>query len=218
MNIIKKDSGVSLIELVIVVAIIGILALVGIPQYGQFIAKGKVRRAADELLQNMRLTRTMAIKENGAYLITFDAAANNYRIGFDGNGDGDLLDNNGANKDGYERDVNGNPVLPVKVFNLQTEYGNEIVVGSANFSTNPPNGPNGVAISDALSFQLLPDGSINANGQPLAARVYFQHSGQDRGYTFCVELANSAGTINLFMWDGSADPNQVNETEWPELR
>ncbi|MBI5056630.1 MAG: prepilin-type N-terminal cleavage/methylation domain-containing protein [Nitrospirae bacterium] len=212
MNIIKKDSGFSLIELVIVVTIIGILAIIGIPQYGQFIAKSKARRAADELLQNMRLTRTMAIKENGAYLITFDAAANNYRIGFDGNGDGDLLDN----VDGYERDINGNPVLPVKVFNLRTEYGNEIVVGSANFTTNPPNDPNGVAINNTLSFQMLPDGSMNANGQALPAQVYFQHSGQDRGYTFCVELANSAGTINLFMWDG--DAAHTGETGWPELR
>jgi len=148
MNIIKRDEGVSLIELVIVVAIIGILALIGIPQYGQFIAKGKARRAADELLQNVRLTRTMAIKENGAYLITFDPAANNYRIGFDDNGDGDLLDD----ADGYERDINGNRVRPVRIINLQTEYGNEVVLSSANFTNTPPNGPNGVAISDALSL------------------------------------------------------------------
>lgn len=200
-GILKNNKGVTFIELVVVVAIIGILAGFGIPEYGRFAAKSTIRRAATELMQSMRLTRTMSIKENRTYLITIDPATNTYRIGVDlapAGGNGSLAD---------VGDVYGQG--PVRVINVQNEYGVNVVLDESNFTINPPNGPNGVAISSQSSFTFLSDSSASPNGM-----IYFQDI--NRAYTFCVELANTAGKTNLFMWQGDEDNTAV--TTWTELR
>ncbi|NOZ70287.1 MAG: prepilin-type N-terminal cleavage/methylation domain-containing protein [Deferribacteres bacterium] len=197
----KKQDGISIIELIIVMSIIAVLAAVAAPQYGRFIAKSRVQRAATDLLQNMRLARTMAIKENREYLITFNIPMNSYSIGFDGDGNGSLLDA----ADGYE---NG----PVRKVDLQDEYGENVVLGTTNFVLVPPNGPDGVAIKNTNSLQFLPDGTVS----PGSSYVYLQHRGAERAYTFCVELVNSTVKLNLHMWRGDAD--NPGETEWLEIR
>ncbi len=200
-KIIKESSGVTLIELLVTLSIIGILSVVGIPEYGRFIAKNNVRSASSDLLQNMRLAKTMAIKENETYLVIFDYAANIYHIGVDMDGNNSLLD---------AVDEYGG-TSPARTIDPQSDFGNNIVFGSTNFTTVPPNGPEWTTISNAASFQFNPDGSASPSGT-----VYFQHNNTDRGYTFCVELANSAGTIDLYMWQGHS--GNTGETIWTEIR
>ncbi len=91
-TLIKRENGVTLIELIIVLLIVAILAAIGVPQYGVFIAKNSAKRASTDLLQNIRLARTMAIKENRTYLITFNENdTNSYISGVDLDGNGSLL-------------------------------------------------------------------------------------------------------------------------------
>ena len=201
--IIREKKGVTLIELTVVLSIIAILAAIGAPEYGRFAAKSSVRRAASDLLQNMRLARTMAIKENRTYLITFNeiTGENIYRIGIDVDGNGSLRDVNDEYGNGTGK--------PVRVIDIQNEYGNDIVLGSGNFAITPQNGPNGVDITvNATNFNFLSDGSANPNGI-----VYLQHV--SRGYTFCVELVNAVGLIDFFMWRG--DANDALNTGWTEI-
>ena len=204
------NKGVSLIELLIVLVIVGILAGFGVPEYMRYVSKSKVRSAATELMQNMRMTRTMAIKENRTYLITLDPSQNEYMIGVDlsspENGSlADAVDVYGPPDTTAPNDQGG----PVRVIDVQDKHGDNIVLGQANFSINPPNGPNGVVISSQSTFSFMPDSSSSPNGM-----IYFQEI--NRGYTFCVELANTAGKTNLFMWQG--DANNTGVTTWTELR
>jgi prepilin-type N-terminal cleavage/methylation domain-containing protein len=200
-NILQNKKGFSLIELLIVISIVGILAAVGVPQYGIFAANSKARESTTDLLQNIRLTRTMAIKENRQYLINF--TGNTYTIGFDGNNNGSLSDD----EDGY---ADGD----VRVSDLEQEFGDSLVVGSASFTTAVPVGPNGATITDTAGFQFNPDGSVSPSG--LTATVYIQHKSASRGYTYCVQIANASGTVNLYKWDG--DAYHTTETTWTEMR
>ncbi len=62
-------KGVTLIELIIVVAIIGILAMIAIPGYiGQ--QKRAARTEAYSNLENLRLLEEQYFAENGCYYIT----------------------------------------------------------------------------------------------------------------------------------------------------
>jgi type II secretory pathway pseudopilin PulG len=240
-NLFFNTMGITLVEILIVIAIVGILALIGIPEIGRFAADYRARSAATDLVQNMRVARAMAIKENRSYLIVFDTANQRYLIGFDGDGDGDLITINrdtfgfckdiiltfDTNGDGIndrgdgipdtDSDINPADGVPdcVKVVNL-SNYGNNIIFGYGA-GTTPPQGPNGTAIPEpGVNFAgappralFNPDGSMNILGS-----VYFQHIG--RGYSYCVRISDTSGSINMWKWNGDRD--NPTETTWTELR
>ena len=198
MENIRDNKGVSLIELLIVLTIVGVIAGFGLPEYGRFAAKSRVRAAATDMIQSMRMARTMSIKENRTYITRIGIAANLYRIGFDTTGNGLLTD---------ATDVYGQG--PVRQVNIANTYGSNVVIGVANLNFVPPNGPNGTAIAPATTISFLSDSSSNPN-----TMIYFQDT--QRGYSFAVELANTAGKTNLFMWQG--DEDNTGATGWLELR
>jgi len=221
---IKNNNGVTLIELLIVIAIVSILAGIGIPQYGRFLAKNRVRSAANDLLQNMRLARTMAIKENRNYLITFnEGGANSYSIGFDGDGNDKLTDI----ADGYGE---GN----IRTVDLSVSYGVDVIfgtgaiegpderdtcpacidIGASTFAFGGTAGP--------VRQEFNPDGTISFTGS-----VFLMHN--TRGFTYMLRISNQAGKIDLWKWDGDHDRtnvpliNQCNTAprrycRWTELR
>jgi prepilin-type N-terminal cleavage/methylation domain-containing protein len=193
MKIIRNKKGVTLTELVVVMAIIGILAVIGVPQYQLYAAKSGVRRAANDLLQNARLARTLAIKESRPYVIAFNVpAANSYSIGFDTNGDG--------LPEGYENTA-------VRVVNLQTAYGNSIVFGTtANTGPDEPDAcGNCIAIGGStVAFGLIgptvfqqfnPDGSVGFTGS-----AFITHN--INGFTYMLRTSYQSGNIDLWAWDG----------------
>ena len=60
---VKNEKGFSAIELISVVALVAVLSAFAVPAYVDFNASSMVREAAVELMQEMKLVRTMAIKE-----------------------------------------------------------------------------------------------------------------------------------------------------------
>jgi prepilin-type N-terminal cleavage/methylation domain-containing protein len=71
----KRDGGFTLIEIMIVVAILGIGSAIAVPSYIQWNARAQLRQAASELQSNLVQARMVAKNRNTAMTATFLKAA-----------------------------------------------------------------------------------------------------------------------------------------------
>lgn len=69
------QRGVSLIELLIGIAIVGILLAVGLPSYKAWIQNSQIRNAAESVLNGMQLARAEAVRRNGNVQLLFGTAS-----------------------------------------------------------------------------------------------------------------------------------------------
>ncbi|WP_339138769.1 MAG: GspH/FimT family pseudopilin [Candidatus Electrothrix sp. GW3-4] len=83
-NDIRSQQGFTFAELMIVIAIIGILSAIGIPSFLHSLPEKRLKNAARNLYADLQKVRLLAVKENKNVIITFNTAAGTYSYNQDG--------------------------------------------------------------------------------------------------------------------------------------
>jgi len=76
----KRESGFTLIEMLVVIAILVILLAMAIPGFSVWLPNYKLRGAAQDLYSNMQNAKMEAIKANGEYKMEFFPASGTYKM------------------------------------------------------------------------------------------------------------------------------------------
>ncbi len=76
----QRDKGLSLIEVLVVVVILGITSAFAVPSFSAWIEKYRVKKAARQLATDLQFAKMKSIAEKVEYKIVFDSANKAYTI------------------------------------------------------------------------------------------------------------------------------------------
>jgi prepilin-type N-terminal cleavage/methylation domain-containing protein len=170
--------GLTIIELVVVMCILGVMVLIAIPNIGRWLPRYRLRSAARDVASNIQLARLGAIKDNREWAVLFDTAGQSYRVISNKGGDG----NWGTPDDAEEKIVNLSDYPSVRF-------------GS---SGHPPI-PDGGAVDDGVTF-VGKRAEFNPGGTSTAGTVYLQNNRDD---AVAVSVDSSTGIVRMWQWDSS---------------
>lgn len=94
----RKDSGFSFVEMMTVIAILGILATIAVPNYISWRANAQIRRAALDVYSSLQKAKSEAVKRNTLCAVTF--GADDFTV---------YVDNGNLTYDGGEQIINTIP-------------------------------------------------------------------------------------------------------------
>jgi len=156
----KRARGFSLIEVLIVIAIMALLSTIAIPSYISWMSDRRLKSAASEVQSVIQLAKMTAIKENVNVVVTFDPSTRSYTAFVDdGNGGG------GAGnhiRDTGERLIHA-ATLPIEI-GLTTSFpGHQLLIDGRGFTnatgpgvslTHPTQGSRTVGVGITGSTQV----------------------------------------------------------------
>ena len=88
MRLCNKESGFTLIELIIIIAILSILAGIAVPNFLAWLPKSRLNGAARQVMGDLMAARMKAVSQNNEFKIFFLANGHEYMILDDDDNDG----------------------------------------------------------------------------------------------------------------------------------
>jgi prepilin-type N-terminal cleavage/methylation domain-containing protein len=185
----RDNKGFTLIEMMVVVSLIGILMAIAIPSILSQRPLWRVNGTAREMLTNMRMTQSKAIRSGYPHTITFLDTTNNYVIfADDGSGTGTIGD---GLQNGTE------PTIKTVSLGTSIKYGSiggppALLGGAIN-----PDGINYPTRGTAKSVIFRPDGTAESG------TVYFYSELNPTTYQWqrAVEVVGNTGRVKVFTYD-----------------
>lgn len=186
----RNTKGITLTELMIVSAIIGVLFTLSFPLVNRTIARGRLKDAARDLYFDMQTVRMRAIKENRAFAIQFDASGNSYKVIRDRGVDG-------------QWNTADDEVL--KSVGLAASFKGVSIGSNAGKRPGETSSTTTVSFASDNRVQYNADGTVQA--EDATGTVYLKNDKE----TFAVGTTNASGKVKMWRsydgvtWDPPTD-------------
>ena len=135
---IKDNSGVSILEVMVVIAIIVIMSAIAVPSYIGWLPKYRLSTSARDVLSDLEFARGAAVKENASVVFELNMVNDSYNVWVD----------NGAlgNRDNWNQDVDERSIrsrqMPLDVNISAVSFPNDRVRFNGNgFPETEPDPP-----------------------------------------------------------------------------
>jgi len=171
----QDKRGLTIIELVVVMCILGVMVLIAIPNIGRWLPRYRLKSAARDVASNMQLARLGAIKDNREWALLFDASGQSYRIISDKGPDGNW---------------NTDDDVEEKVVDLR-DYKN------IQFGDSGHGSLDGDPVGDGVTF-VQKRAEFNPGGTSTAGTVYLQNN---RNGAMAIRVDSSTGIIRMSKWN-----------------
>ncbi len=172
----RNSKGFTLIELIIVIAIMGIIAAIAVPNFLSYMANYKLKAAANELYSSMQFARINAVKQNKEWAVVFDTVNGIYYVCSD-NGDGNWA-TTGDN-------------IKEKTITL-SDHAPDIVYGMGNATANV-----------TVTGDALPGGAVFGSRGTLSVNEGYFYLTNSKGTAYAVG-SGLGGAIVYRQWIGAA--------------
>ena len=174
----RKQDGFTIIELIVVIAVIGIIAAIAVPDFMSYLPDARLKSAARDVYSNLQMAKMGAIKSNSSWAVVFNASDGTYQV-CSGKG----ADNSWG---GTDNDV-------VKTVDLN-DYGSGVTFGKGK-ATSPIGGTFGV---DFITYSSPANVAVmNARGTSNGGYAYLTNVTDSS----CIGVGTrSSGIIRLLVW------------------
>jgi len=186
---IEKKEGLTIVELIVVMCILGVMVLISIPNIGRWLPRYRLRGAVRDVASAMQLARLGAIKDNKRWAILFDTDAETYTVWSSGD-------------DGIW--PTGDDVA-ISTTSLG-DYRSVISFGDNGYGSWL-GGPLTGDLSDGVTFTnnnviFRPDGTAGPEAfNGLVGSAYLQNN---RGDAACARIRFSGTGVEVVHWDGDS--------------
>ena len=185
----RHDHGHTLLELLIALAIIGLLACIAMPAFANYRRRNSVIAAARELEATLRFVRSRAITRSAHAGIKFTGSGSAWSFAVHDDGDGDGIRNDDIRNGIDPMAVRAAPLMP----QLQVAR-----VGLLPYAIKDPDGDPLPPSNSPVAFGSSTICSFSPTGAGTPGSIYLT---DDLGVLYCIRVLGASGRVRVMRYD-----------------
>lgn len=185
----RRESGVTLLELIAAVAVIGILALCAVPSFATYRRHASLRAQADQLRSIFRMARSRAIKRNANSGVRFAPRGSQWTFALYDDGDGDGIRSDDI-ASGVDRCYAAPSVL-MPEFHIATIALLPVAIRDPDGDLLPPT-------ASAVQFGRSSVCSFSPTGSGTPGTAYITNTD---GEIFAIRVLGASGKVRVLRYD-----------------